>query len=86
MAAPSRSQERAELAAHLTARMLNSNVNSAFISTKSNGRRTETSSAYAYRAPEAGSLNKDCHLKKDGIKTCMHSTDRHSTFFPRESG
>ena len=82
MAAPSRSQERAELAAHLTARMLNSNVNSAFISTKGKGRRTETSAAYAYHPPEG--LNKDCHLKKDGIKTSRTAPPGAFCFVSRE--
>ena len=62
------SKERVELAAGLTARMLNANINSAFSVPKGRptSQRTETASQYAYRPPQ--DLNKEAHLRKDPIK------------------
>ena len=58
---------RVEVAASVTARMLNSNINSAF-STRAPPRNkmTETASHFAYRP--AHDLNKEAHLRKDPIK------------------
>jgi hypothetical protein len=65
---PRDASARVELAAGLTARMLNANINSAFSVPKgrSAASRTETASQYAYRPPQ--DLNKDAHLRKDPIK------------------
>ena len=76
-----RSRQRAEQAASLTARMLNANINPGFSTSALPMRRTESSSAYAYQAPMEG-VDKERHLRKDAIKTYVEKAlmlhdDRH---------